>query len=223
MLHLSPIGAAALIAREGRRLKAYRDSVGVWTIGVGHTSVAGAPKVTPGLTITSAECDATFARDVEKYAATVRAGLKVEVTQNQFDALVSICYNIGQGGFSKSSFLKRINAGAGPAAIKEAILMWGKPPEIISRREGEADQYLIPYTVRLPAPRRGDKPVRVAAPVLAVLAPDVPTPVIVPIAPPPLSAPPSWQPEWLVSLLGWLDARYAPAHDPNDVQDAHVA
>ena len=78
-MQLTPIGEAALIAREGRRLKAYRDSVGVLTIGIGHTSAAGPPKVTAGLTITAAECDAIFRRDVATYAACVRAGLAVPV------------------------------------------------------------------------------------------------------------------------------------------------
>ncbi|KQT79558.1 hypothetical protein ASG51_21740 [Methylobacterium sp. Leaf465] len=80
-MDLSPIGEAVLIAREGRRLKAYKDSVGVWTIGIGHTSAAGAPLVTAGLTITSGQCDAIFERDVQKYVAAVRQGLKVAVSQ----------------------------------------------------------------------------------------------------------------------------------------------
>jgi len=42
-MDLSAIGKAVLIAREGRRLHAYRDSVGIWTIGIGHTSAAGRP------------------------------------------------------------------------------------------------------------------------------------------------------------------------------------
>ncbi|KQP59220.1 hypothetical protein ASF41_22970 [Methylobacterium sp. Leaf111] len=59
-MDLSPIGEAVLIAHEGRWLKAYKDSVGIWTIGIGHTSAAGALLVTAGLTITSAQCDAIF-------------------------------------------------------------------------------------------------------------------------------------------------------------------
>ena len=79
-----------LIAREGRRPNAYKVSVGVWTIGINHTSAAGAPLLTSGLTITSAQCDAIFERDVQKYVAAVRQGLEVAVSQNAFDALVSI-------------------------------------------------------------------------------------------------------------------------------------
>ena len=86
-MDLSPIGEAVLIAREGRRLKAYRDSVGVLTIGVGHTSAAGPPTVSAGLTITAAECDAIFHRDVQRFVPTVRAGLSVDVPQHAFDAL----------------------------------------------------------------------------------------------------------------------------------------
>ena len=74
-MNLSPIGKAVLVARKGRRLTAYRDTAGIWTIGIGHTAAAGPPAVRRGLTITAAECDAIFARDVETYTAAVREGL----------------------------------------------------------------------------------------------------------------------------------------------------
>ncbi|MER2266544.1 glycoside hydrolase family protein, partial [Methylobacterium oxalidis] len=72
-MNLTPTGRAVLIAREGRRLSAYRDSAGIWTIGVGHTSAAGPPAVGPGLTITQEACDAIFARDVARFEEAVRA------------------------------------------------------------------------------------------------------------------------------------------------------
>jgi lysozyme len=79
-MDLSPIGEAVLIACKRRRLKAYTDSVGAWTIGIGHTSAAEAPLVTAGLTVTSAQCDAIFERDVQLYVAAVRQGLQVAVS-----------------------------------------------------------------------------------------------------------------------------------------------
>lgn len=196
-MDLSAIGEAVLIAREGRRLKAYKDSVGVWTIGIGHTSAAGAPTVTAGLTITSAECDAIFERDIAKYVAAVRKGLKVAVSQNAFDALVSICYNIGPGAFATSTFLKRINAGD-TAGARDAITWWNKPAAIVTRREAEAAQFVTAYTSAMPRATTTQKPIAVAAPAIEVMHPEIPTPVIVPVMP----APARWSfGNWLATLL----------------------
>ena len=60
-------GRKLLMEREGCKLKAYKDSVGVLTIGVGHTSSAGPPEVKPGMKITQAQADAIFADDVEEF------------------------------------------------------------------------------------------------------------------------------------------------------------
>ena len=68
----------------------------------------------------------------------LEAGM-VAVSQNAFDALVSICYNIGPGAFAGSTFLKRINVGD-TAGAYDAILMWKKPAAIITRRQAEAQQ-----------------------------------------------------------------------------------
>lgn len=161
---MSAIGLAVLVSREAKRLAAYRDSVGVWTIGVGHTAAAGPPVPYAGLTITSQEADVIFARDLVQYEDAVRAAVKVPMADHQFDALVSICYNIGTGGLRGSTFVKRINAGAGTDSIRAAILAWKKPPEILSRRTGEADQFAMPYSKSLPKARSTDaRPVSVAA------------------------------------------------------------
>ncbi len=176
-MQLTPIGEAALIAREGRRLKAYRDSVGVLTIGIGHTSAAGPPKVTAGLTITAAECDAIFRRDVATYAACVRAGLAVPVGPHAFDALVSVCYNIGATAFARATFLKRINAGD-MAGARAALLWWDQPAAIRGRRRAEADQLVTPYGEALPRPTADRPPVAVAASVADLLDPAVPTPAL---------------------------------------------
>src|SRR4051812_18210167 len=101
-MRMSDQGRALLTKREGVRLKAYRDSVGVWTIGVGHTSAAGPPTVTPGQTITAQECDEIFRRDLVQYENAVNKAVKVPLAQHQFDACVSLCYNIGAGGFARS-------------------------------------------------------------------------------------------------------------------------
>lgn len=189
-MDVSPIGRAALEGREGNVLTAYKDSVGVWTIGTGITSASGLIKVVPGLKITPAQSDALFAAAVEKYAAPVRAALSRPVSQPFFDACVSLAYNIGPVAFAHSSVVRLANAGNLPAAI-EAFLMWNKPAAIISRRQGERDQAaLASYDGAKVYARRGDR-----SPVKA-LAGAVPVPVSVPdpLAPmtgakPPAAAP----------------------------------
>lgn len=153
---LTAIGRAALIAREAVKTRAYKDSVGVWTIGVGHTSAAGLPKVTAGLVITEAQALDIFARDLVKYEGTVDASVKVPLADHERDALVSICYNIGQGGIANSTFLKRLNAGD-RAGCAEAIMAWKKPAEIISRWTAERDQFLTDYATALPKARNTDR------------------------------------------------------------------
>jgi lysozyme len=171
-MDLSPIGRAALKAREGERLTAYRDSVNILTIGVGITTASGLITVTPGLTITAAQSDALFAKAVEKYVAPVRAALAKPVPQPFFDAAVSLCYNIGPANFAHSSVVRLANAGNLPAAI-EAFLMWNKPAAIVSRRQGERDQAaLASYDGAKVYARRGDKkPVAAVAAAPAVAAP----------------------------------------------------
>jgi lysozyme len=178
-MDVSPIGRAALEGREGNVLVAYKDSVGVWTIGSGITTASGLIKVVPGLKITPAQSDALFASAVEKYAAPVRAALSRPVLQPFFDACVSLAYNIGPVGFAHSSVVRLANAGNLPAAI-EAFLMWNKPAAIISRRQDERDQAaLASYDGAKVYARRGDR-----TPVKALAGPaPVPAKVPDPLAP----------------------------------------
>lgn len=169
-MDLSPIGREALEMREGCRLEAYKDSVGVWTIGCGITTASGLIKVTPGLRITEAQADDLNARAFTKYAGYVRAAIGDKpIAQHQFDAFVSIVFNIGPGGFQGSTFLRKFMAGD-PKGCADAILKWKKPAEIIPRRQAEADQFLTPYAKALPKARRTDR-TTIAAPAVAKPAP----------------------------------------------------
>jgi lysozyme len=149
-MELSDAGVAVLRDREGCKLTAYQDSVGVWTIGVGHTAAAGEPIPAPGMTITQEEADAIFDEDLDAYEATVNEVVTAEMAQNEYDAFVSICFNIGQGGFAESTFVARFNAGDKEGCAR-AILWWDTPPEIISRRQGEQVQFLGGYVPRIKA------------------------------------------------------------------------
>lgn len=127
---------------EGKRLRAYRCSAGVLTIGYGHTSAAGAPKVVPGMTITDKEANAIFDRDIERFAAKIEGLIKVDLTDNQFGACVSLAFNIGVGAFSKSSVLRFINKSQFDNAA-DAFALWNKAggrvlPGLTKRRAAEA-------------------------------------------------------------------------------------
>lgn len=109
MRSLNVAGVDLIKSHEGLRLKAYPDpgSGGEpWTIGYGHAS----PEVDPGMTITKATALTLLTKDLETFCALVESKVKVELTDNQFAALVSFCYNVGGGNFSKSSALKAVNA-----------------------------------------------------------------------------------------------------------------
>jgi lysozyme len=144
-MKMSAEGRKRLTEREGVRLKAYLDTKGIPTIGIGHTSMAGQPRVEMGMTITRQECDEIFLRDLAKYERAVNDVLKVPVAPNEFDALVSFCYNIGPGGLARSTTVRKLNAGDRKGAA-DGFLLWDKPPEIMGRRRSERQQFLTPYS-----------------------------------------------------------------------------
>lgn len=137
---------------EGCRLKAYLDGGGVWTIGYGLTSAAGIIKVGKGLTITQEEAETYLEKAVEKFERAVLRAITVPLSQNQFDACVSLAYNIGETQFTKSSVARYCNAGDfGRAA--DAFLMWVKDngktiPGLVGRRAMERTLFLK----QVPAP-----------------------------------------------------------------------
>jgi lysozyme len=147
----------ALIRRfEGFRAKAYRDAAGVWTIGYGHTSMAGAPLVMPGMKIGKAEAERMLAADVEQFARGVARLLTRELTPEQFSAVVSFAFNVGLGGLAKSSVLKAVNAGD-HAAVARRLQLWVKAggrvlPGLVKRRAAEAALYAGAGHARAEAP-----------------------------------------------------------------------
>lgn len=138
---MSSNGLKQLADREGVRTRAYRDTRGIWTIGVGHTSAAGPPNVYDGLVLSQDQVMDLFAKDVSQYETAVARAIKVDLSQNQFDALVSICYNIGVGAFASSSMVRDINTGASDNVIDNDIMKWNKPEEILGRRQSERDEF----------------------------------------------------------------------------------
>ena len=198
----STAGLMALTAHEGIVLSRYKDSVGVWTIGIGHTKAAGNPDpATFAGSLMIGEAFGLLRHDIMKYEADVNRAVKVPLAQHEFDALVSFHYNTGQIG--KASFVKRLNAGDRAGAIK-GIMDWRKPPEIIPRRAAERDLfktgvYPAPFATVYPADKNGrvqwgqGKRVDLRNSLGATQAPakpiPVPVPVQVPVAPAPVVVP----------------------------------
>ncbi len=125
---------------EGLKTTAYRDVAGVLTIGYGHTSAAGSPKVTPGMAIGDKEAERILKADLAKFEARVERLVKVSLTDNQFSALVSFDFNTG--ALDKSTLLKKLNKGD-YAAVPVELMKWvnagGKKVQgLVNRRAAEA-------------------------------------------------------------------------------------
>lgn len=111
---------------EGLKLKAYRDVIGKLTIGYGHTSDSGnPPAVTENMEITKKEAESILRRDLRSCEKHVSKLVTVPLTDEQFSALVSFCYNVGGGNFKKSNLLKKLNSGL-YEAIPGELQKWNK-------------------------------------------------------------------------------------------------
>jgi lysozyme len=145
------IGAAgiALIKEfEGFRKTPYLCSAGVPTIGFGSTLYADGRKVRLcDVSISEATALELFHDTLHKYEQTVDKVITVPLTQNQFDACVCLCYNIGQGNFASSTLVKEINKGAPSVDTSAQFLRWNKAMGVVSaglsrRRKAEQALYL---------------------------------------------------------------------------------
>lgn len=141
MMKISNSGLSLIKRYEGCRLKAYKDSVGVWTIGWGNTSHAKA-----GMDITQQQAE-TFLKEDIVPVERVLNGMGVNFTQNQFDALCSWIFNLGTANFNSSTMRKYIIAKKGDVEITDQLIKWhnagGKPLTGLKRRRvAEANMFL---------------------------------------------------------------------------------
>lgn len=136
---------------EGLELKAYKDAVGVWTIGYGHTSMAGPPVVKAGMTITEKEAEDMLLHDLKKYADAVDKYITVDLNDNQYGALVSFCYNVGPGNFKGSSVVAYVNSKRF-TEVPKRLALWNKAGGkvlrgLTRRRDAEGKLFLRPVIV----------------------------------------------------------------------------
>lgn len=139
-MKLSDAGLSLIKRHEGLRLKAYPDpgtGGAPWTIGYGHTT-----GVQPGQEITQAQAEDYLREDVYWAEDAVRDLVKVALAQNEFDALVSLVFNIGAGAFGRSTLLRKLNDGDKAGAGAE-FARWNQAagkvlPGLVKRRADEA-------------------------------------------------------------------------------------
>lgn len=145
-MKVSENGLALIKKSEGLRLKAYLDIAGVPTIGYGHTE-----GVKMGQTITQEKADEFFAADVKMFGHDVNILLSEQPNQNEFDAMVSLAYNIGMGAFETSSVRRHFNNGDfADAALSFALFNKARNPDtnqlevsdgLTNRRQVETDLF----------------------------------------------------------------------------------
>ena len=141
-MKLNETGHRALELREGLRLKPYLDTQGVPTIAMGNTFYLNGKKVTmldKPLTLNEAKTLSRTVADI--FANKVDYLVTSNINQNQFNALVSLAYNIGIHGFRKSTVLKLVNKNPNDPMIRQAFMLWTKNKELIGRRKSEVNQY----------------------------------------------------------------------------------
>ncbi|WP_341912215.1 glycoside hydrolase family protein [Ferrovibrio terrae] len=146
---LSEQGLHAIRQHETLQQKTYRDQAGHNTIGYGHKLLPGEEKLYAG-PIDEKTATALLAKDVAAAEAAVKRLVKSPLSQQEYDALVSLAYNIGQGGFADSTTLKQLNKGDYKAAA-DAMLMWDKITQngqkvqsngLVTRRNTERNLFL---------------------------------------------------------------------------------
>ena len=143
IMKLSDNGLSLLERREGVRLKPYLDAAGKPTIGYGHLILPG-ENFSAG--ISEAQARELLRVDTEKAQKAVRDAVSHPLNQNQFDALVSLAFNIGANAFRGSTLVKLLNQGY-VAAAAEQILAWkyaGGKPVLLARRQAEKAQFETP-------------------------------------------------------------------------------
>ena len=141
LMTISQKGIDLIKTFEGCKLFAYRDSVGIATIGYGHTK-----DVRMGMSITQKQAEEFLKSDI-KPVERILNGMGINYTQGQFDALTSWIFNLGQGAFKSSTMYKKIVARANDVEITDQMVKWvnagGRPLlGLKKRRVAEANMFL---------------------------------------------------------------------------------
>lgn len=147
-MRISDNGVKFICTAEGFKSSAYLCPAGVWTIGYGNTFYEDNTPVKDGDTVTKDEAMQLFRSVLKRFENAVNKRITQPLTQNQFDALVSICFNIGITGFKNSTLARVISKDPNDKDIKRCFEMWRyatvngvKKPILLSRRKKEHKLY----------------------------------------------------------------------------------
>jgi len=140
-LTTSQTGIYLIKSFEGCVLKAYQDSVNIWTIGYGHTK-----NVSAGMIITVSQAESFLKSDLTTMEKSINTSVIVPLTQNMFDSLVSFTFNVGTGALKRSKLLGILNQGdiAGTAKEFDKWVFAGNKilPGLVKRRTAEKELFL---------------------------------------------------------------------------------
>ena len=143
-MKISNNGIEFLKRQEGEKLSTYKDTRGIPTIGVGHTGLVDGKPVSMGMTITKEKSSDLLRFDLQWAERAVNSA-NVMLTQNQYDALCSLVFNIGATAFNGSTLLRKLKAGD-YAGAADQFLAWkraGNDPDILlPRRQRERALFL---------------------------------------------------------------------------------
>jgi lysozyme len=150
-MKLDTTGENFIIKEEGMVLHPYKDSAGIPTIGIGCTYYEDGTKVQmTDAPITEERAIQLFRHLATTFEQTVSRSIRLALTQNQFNALVSLCFNIGVGAFSKSTLVKKINGKAPLFEVETWWLVWNKvagEPILLGRRKREFELYTSNFPI----------------------------------------------------------------------------
>jgi lysozyme len=133
---------------EGLKLKAYKDSVGIWTVGFGNIfNLDTGNPIKEGDEISLETAERWLKIEVDNLQAKMRKVITVPLNDNQWTALTSLTYNIGFGAFKRSTLLRLLNAGASKEEVAKQFLRWNKAggkeiKGLTNRRQAEYNLYL---------------------------------------------------------------------------------
>jgi lysozyme len=135
-LALSAVALVGIAVHEGYEGSAYQDIVGIWTIGFGTTD-----GVRPNQTITPVAALQRKLTDVQKFEGALKQCVTVPLSQNEYDAYISLAYNIGSGAFCNSTLVRLLNQGRYDMACQQ-ILRWNRAggqvvQGLVNRRQAE--------------------------------------------------------------------------------------
>lgn len=125
---------------EGVSKTPYDDGFGNYTIGVGHHIKPDEAHLYYS-TLTTKQVDTLLKRDMAPCERVIKDEVGHPLTQGQFDALMSLCFNIGKDNFARSEVMRHLNRGNYHKAA-QAMLNWNRPQELVPRRKHEAKLFL---------------------------------------------------------------------------------